>query len=256
MKDRPPVPPESLSVVLPCRNEEGNVRRVVGEVIERLGPCVGWLEVVVVNDGSGDGTGAVAAAVAEEMRSERVRVVVVTHEVNRGYGAALRSGFAAAAGDWVFYTDGDGQFDMGQLPALFPLLRECDMVIGRRVRRMDPPHRRLFGACWTLLVDVIFGLRYRDIDCAFKVMPRAFVQGAGLVSDGAMISTELLARAKRAGLRVKQVGVEHRARVAGRAGGGDLSVIRRAFGELVALRRVLAREDREPARAGKQGVDA
>ncbi|MBK9189448.1 MAG: glycosyltransferase family 2 protein [Phycisphaerales bacterium] len=227
---------ESLSIVLPCRNEAENVARVVRAALREGSRVASRVEVIVVNDGSTDDTGMIGA----ELAREDPRVRVVTHEVGRGYGAALRSGFDAALMDFVFWTDGDGQFDLGELGSLLGLLGAFDAAIGFRRRRRDNIVRRLNGFCWTWLMRWMLGVRSRDVDCAFKVFPREFLQGVGLVSNGAMISAEILARASRAGLRIGEVGVRHQPRIAGTPSGGSLRVIAKAFAELRTLRRLLA----------------
>lgn len=235
---KPAVPVVSLTVVLPCRDEEANVDRVVGEALAAGSAVTPGVEVIVVDDGSRDGTGRIAAGLA----AGDSRVRVVTHETSRGYGAALRSGFEAARGDWVFFTDGDGQFDAGEIGCLIALLGEHDGAIGYRERRRDGVVRRFNGWCWTRLTRLVLGIGARDVDCAFKVLPRRFLQECGLVSTGAMISAEMLARAAMAGLSLGEAGVTHRERAHGRQSGGDVRVIARAFRELWTLRRRLAAE--------------
>lgn len=228
---KPAYPVRSLSIVLPCLNEEGNVERVVGEALSSLGDHVPVLEVIVVNDGSSDRTGPIADALAK--RDPRVKVV--HHPRNLGYGASLRDGFAAASSDWVFFTDGDGQFDIGQVRNLTPSLATHDAVIGWRIKRADPPLRRLNGWGWSRVVNTVFGMRFRDIDCAFKILPAERMKSLGLVSTGSMISAEMLARLNRAGLRIAQVGVHHRPRTHGQQTGNAPHVILRAFRELFSL---------------------
>jgi len=227
----------AISVFLPCYNEEGNVRRVVGEALAFLPTVSDDFEVVVVDDGSGDATGRIA----DELASGDGRVRVVHHERNRGYGAALRSGFAAARKELVFFTDGDGQFDISQLAGLLPLIADHDIVAGWRRRRQDNLLRRLNGWLWGLLVRLVLGVRSRDVDGAFKLFRRRVVESMELKSTGAMISAEILARAARAGRRYVEVPVEHRPRQAGSQTGANLRVILRALGELWKLRREIAR---------------
>jgi glycosyltransferase involved in cell wall biosynthesis len=234
---RPPVPPRSLAAVLPCRNEAEVVRSYAREVLCALNGLAERVEVVIVDDGSTDATGDLAEGLARE--DERVRVV--HNRPGRGYGGALRAGFLATTADWVFYTDGDGQFDPTQLRQLLPLLECAEVVAGYRASRVEGAVRRLNGWLWTQVVNRVFGLRVRDVDCAFKVLPGRFVRETAWRSTGALISAEILARAKRAGLRVMQVPVEHRARQGGRASGANPAVIVRAFRELVALSGVIRR---------------
>ncbi len=232
-----PGEPSSLSIVLPCRNEAGNVVRVVGEALARGCDVAQDVEVIVVDDGSSDST----ATLAEALARADPRVRVVRHPHNRGYGAALRSGFAVARGRWVFYTDGDGQLTLDDLRQVPAALATCDVVVGYRRARQDPFTRRWMGHAWTQVVNWTFGLDLRDADCAFKIFPREFLERIELSSTGALISAELVARAKNRGLRVHQIAVGHRPRVAGRPTGAHPRVIARAFRELFALRRSIRR---------------
>jgi glycosyltransferase involved in cell wall biosynthesis len=185
----------------------------------------------VVDDGSTDGT-----ALWVE-RLDRSDVVLVRHGTNRGYGAAVRSGLAAAQMPWILLTDADRQFDLQELGRLTGLARHADLVLGWRITRQDPLGRRVAGWVWNRLVAGVLRLRVRDVDCAFKLVRRRVVQDLDLRSDGATISAELLLRSAEAGARIEQVGVHHRARTRGRASGGDPRVAWRALRELAALRR-------------------
>ncbi len=213
----------TLSIVLPCFNEQDNVAAAV-DAARRAGGD----DIIVVDDGSRDDTLAIA-------RSLGVRVVA--HERNRGYGAAVRSGIAASRGDWVLLTDADLQFDLSELSRFLPLAADHDLVAGYRIDRADPLPRRLAAHAWNLLMRHSFGISVRDVDCAFKLVRGPELRALGLTSDGAMISTELLMRARTAGWRIAEVGVHHRPRRAGEASGGDVRVIVRAFRERRALLR-------------------
>jgi len=225
----------SLSIVLPCRNEEANVERVVRAAAEAGRRVSDDVEIIVVDDGSTDGTRFLAEELAQELNRPGLEVRIVRHEVGRGYGGAVRGGFAAATKDIVFLTDGDGQFDLNEITKLAPLLREYDIVAGYRITRRDPPARRLAGRAWTALMNALFGLHMRDIDCAFKLLPREMLGRLNLMSEGALISAEILARAKRLGYRIGQTGVNHYPRTAGRSTGGSAKVILRALDELIGL---------------------
>lgn len=228
----------SLSAFLPAHDEEDNIVGMV-EALARVLPAVAerW-EIIVVDDGSRDRTGELADRLA---RRDPDRVRVVHHGVNGGYGAALRSGFAAARCDYVFFTDADRQFDVASLPALLVPLGDGDaeIVVGYRQRRADRLTRRLLSAGWNRLVRWQLGLELRDVNCAFKVFRRSAVAGIDIESDGAMGSAELMARIARRGHRVAEVPVPHLPRPAGRPSGGRLDVIVRAFVDLVLLRRRL-----------------
>ena len=200
--------------------------------------------VTIVDDGSDDDTGAIA----ERMAAADPRITVVHHARNGGYGAAIKSGLAAADLDWVFYTDGDGQFDVAELASLLPWSADHDAVIGYRVRRSDHALRKVNQMLWSRLVRWTLRIDVRDVDCAFKLLRRSLVEAAGpYVSDGAVISAELLVKLDRAGARIKQVPVGHRPRLAGEPSGGSPRVIARAFRELFRLRRALRRPPVQPS---------
>ena len=228
----------SLSVFFPCYNEQDNIRRVYESARKVLGSLGIDYEMIFVNDGSKDRTGEIADAIAVE----DARVRVVHHPVNLGYGAALQSGFRAATKRLVFYTDGDGQFDIGELPPLLGLMEECDIVSCYRINRQDNFVRKVNAWCWTKLVCLMFGMRLRDIDCAFKLYKREIFEAIEMKSTGALIDTEILARATRKGYTVRQVGVHHYPRKAGVQTGARLGVIARAFRELFRLHRQIVRK--------------
>lgn len=230
----PSTPLASLSVLLPCHDEAPNVAAAVSEAQRAARRFARQHEVLVIDDGSTDDTRAIAEALAG--------VHVVAHERNLGYGAAVRSGIAASQADWILITDGDLQFDLGELQQFLGPAEESDLVAGYRLRRADPPVRRLAAHAWNGLMRHSFGVPVRDVDCAFKLMRGPAARALPLESDGAMVSTELLVRASLAGWRISEVGVHHRPRVAGDPSGGDVRVIARAFRERRALLRRLRSE--------------
>jgi glycosyltransferase involved in cell wall biosynthesis len=222
-----------LSIVLPCHNEAPNVEAAV-----RMASAAGRRhafahEVIVVDDGSEDATLAVATRLAAA--DPAVRVIVHPH--NRGYGAALRSGIAAARQPWVLLTDADLQFDLDELAAFVPLAEDHDVVVGYRLDRQDPRGRIVAAAAWNALVHRAFRLPVRDVDCAFKLVRRDLLSGLQLEAEGAMISTELLVGLLARGARLTELGVHHRPRPAGRQSGTSPRVVARALGELLAFRR-------------------
>jgi glycosyltransferase involved in cell wall biosynthesis len=222
----------SLTVVLPCHDEEANVVQAVREAGAAARDAADEHQIVVVDDGSTDATRGLAAECAAA--DPRVRVLV--HGENRGYGAALRTGIAAARCDWILLTDADRQFDLAELRDFVAPARDHDLLVGFRLVRMDSVSRRMNAYAWNRLVDHVFDLRVRDVDCAFKLIRRDLAQGLRLTADGAMISTELVARAALAGARIVEFGVHHRPRAAGRQSGADPAVVLSAFRELRRIR--------------------
>jgi len=218
---------EGISVVLPALNEQGNVRGAVDRARAAATRLANQVEVIVVDDGSSDGT-------AEEARLAGARVV--SHGCNRGYGAALRSGFAAASQPWIFQMDCDNQFDPEELEKLVSLADTAHVVIGVRAQRADNWRRIWAGRAWNQLCRVAFGFIVSDIDCGFKLLDRAAVNGFDLRSDGAGISLELCVAARRAGLRIAQVEVRHRPRETGSPTGLRFRVVVRGLLELYHLR--------------------
>ncbi len=221
----------SVSVFFPCYNEQENVGRTVENALGVLEKLNADFEVIIVDDGSCDRTGQIA----DEIARRNTSVKVVHHQRNLGYGAALRSGFKAATKELVFYTDGDGQFDMSEMPPLLPLMEQYDIVSCYRLNRRDSFVRKINAWCWTKLVCLLFGLKIRDIDCAFKLYKRAIFDKIELSSTGALIDAEILARAARKGYRIIQKGVHHYPRTAGVQTGAKWRVILRAFKELFEL---------------------
>jgi glycosyltransferase involved in cell wall biosynthesis len=231
-------PLTSISVFFPCYNEEANVAAVVEKACAVLDELDADYEVIVVNDGSSDGT----ARIADEIATKNAAVQVVHHPRNLGYGAALQSGFKAANKDIVFYTDGDGQFDISEMPALLGLIDDYDIVSCYRLNRQDSIIRKINAWGWTKLVCMLFGLKVRDIDCAFKLYRRHIFDGMELCSSGALIDAEVLARAARKGCTIAQRGVHHFPRTAGSQTGANLKVILRAFVELFKLHKKIKSE--------------
>jgi glycosyltransferase involved in cell wall biosynthesis len=223
--------PLSISVFFPCYNEQDNVGQTTQRAVEVLEGLKADYEIILVNDGSADQTGPRADAIAAG--NELVRVV--HHPHNMGYGAALQSGIRAAKKELIFFTDGDGQFDIGEIKLLLPLIEQNDIVCGYRLDRKDPFMRKLNGYMWTRLVNLLFGMHIRDIDCAFKLFRAEIFEGMKMSSAGALISAEILARATRRGFRIAEVGVHHYPRKAGKQTGAKLTVILRAFKELFKL---------------------
>jgi glycosyltransferase involved in cell wall biosynthesis len=193
------------------------------------------IEIIVVNDGSSDTT----ASIIDEMAAQSNDVVPVHHKVNRGYGAALRSGIYKANKELIFFTDSDLQFDLEEIRHLQEWIDKYDIVAGYRARRADPIHRRFNAWGWNVLVRLILGLKVKDIDCAFKLFRREVLQSIRLETVGAMINTEILTMAQRNGAKIKEVPVSHYPRLAGEQTGANLRVILKALRELFVMREKL-----------------
>lgn len=216
-------------------NEEENVEEAVRTALGFLPNVAREFEVILVNDGSEDGT----ARRAETEAAEDPRVRVVHHARNRGYGATLQSGIRAARYPWIFYTDGDNQYLLEDLMDFLPLLHPRTVITGYRAHREDPWHRSLNAWLYNLGVSILFGLRVRDVDCAFKLFPPDLFTDMDLVSEGAVIDVEILVKARKKGYSIREIPVRHRPRSWGEQSGARLDVIFRAFKELFRLRRGL-----------------
>lgn len=221
-----------LSLVLPAHDEEDNLEWVVREALATLPAHFRACEIIVVDDGSRDATPAIAAALA----AADPRVRVVRHPRNRGYGAALRSGFAAARGDRIMFMDADRQFDIREVAKLAPFVGRYAIVAGYRLRRSDPRHRVALGVAFNRLVRALCGVRVRDIDCGFKIVRADLLRSLDLQAPGALINAEILARAWRLGATIVEVGVCHYPRPAGRQSGGSPRALLRALAEIPRLR--------------------
>jgi len=227
-------PKLDISVFFPAYNEGANLERLTRRTVETLREQAGTWEVIIVDDGSRDNTPDVAKKLVKEFPGVRY----IRHEKNKGYGGAVKTGLKESKLPWIFFTDGDGQFDIAELELLIPAAAEgADFVAGYRIDRKDPFFRKLNAFCWGTLVRTLFGLhgKVRDIDCAFKLFKRRVVDESEFKAEGAMISTELLARAKKMGYRFREVGVHHYPRIAGTQTGANPKVILRAFKELFKL---------------------
>jgi glycosyltransferase involved in cell wall biosynthesis len=223
----------SISAVLPAHNEEGNIATTVAGCVSYLEENSRGYEVIVVNDGSRDRT----REIVEEISSSNPNVVLVNHEINRGYGSALRSGFDKASKEYIFFMDSDGQFNINDLDRLLPHAGADKAVIGYREDRADSVIRSLNAWLYGMYIYFVFGLRVKDMDCAFKVFPAAAYRAVRPIkSEGALFSAEFLIKLKRNGFTFIQVPVRHFPRVFGSQTGANINVIVRMFRESWKLR--------------------
>jgi glycosyltransferase involved in cell wall biosynthesis len=203
---------EGLSVVLPAYNEAENLDEVVSSALKAAPAITPDFEVIIVDDGSTDDTLNVATALVEQYHP---RVRLFRHAVNSGYGSAIRTGLANGRYGLLFYTDADRQFDLGELAQFVPHVQEHDLVIGFRVYRYDSVLRSMISWGYNRVVGLLFRVRVRDVDCAYKLMRREVVDKLTLESTDFFIDTEIVARARKWNFRIAQRGVRHYPRVAG-----------------------------------------
>ena len=218
-------------------NEEGNIEQAVSSALLVLAELADSYEVIVVDDGGRDRTGEIA----DRLAAGDPRVRAVHHPENRGYGAAVRSGFAAAQFPLVVLVDGGNQFDLGELAILLRALDRRDIVCGYRITQHDPLIRRIYAFMYNRLARVLFHIRIRDVNCGFKIYRRDLLERLlpQLRSSGAVINVEMLARARKLGAKMTEVGVHHFPRETGQPSGGSFRVMVRTCRELVALWRAL-----------------
>jgi glycosyltransferase involved in cell wall biosynthesis len=221
----------SLSIFFPCYNEEQNIGLLIQQAQELAPQIASKHEILVINDGSVDKTAQVVKHLAQN--DEHIRLI--EHPKNLGYGMSLRTGFANAKSEWVFFTDGDGQFDLNQLKEFIPATRSSTVVIGYRTNRAEGSLRALNARLFKLFIDVLFRVHVRDIDCAFKLLKTDLIQSLPLQSSGAMISAEILYRLKKKHLKVTQLPVRHLPRKYGQPSGNNIKVILKAFYEAFRL---------------------
>ena len=203
-----------LSVFFPAYNDSGTIASLVIAALQAARSLTSDFEIIIVNDGSADAT----AQIANELAQTYPEVRVVHHENNRGYGGALRSGFAAATRDLVFYTDGDAQYDPREMTLLWQALKDdVDLVNGYKISRSDPFHRIVIGRIYHHTVRVLFGLQVRDVDCDFRLMRRTIFDRVHLEKNSGVICLEMMKKIQDAGFRIAEVPVHHYHRAYGRS---------------------------------------
>lgn len=223
-----------LSVFFPAYNEEKNIDSTVEQAVGVLKKIAPRWEVLIVNDGSTDGTERVAKRLVKKYPG---RVQMITHNPNRGYGAALRSGFYGCRYQWITFTDADGQFDFADVRKLIRKQKatNADLVIGYYLKRKVPFYRLIGSKIWQLAVWLLFGLKARDTDCAFKLVKKEVIDAIPRLESerGPFISSEFLIKAKKAGFKIVEEGVKHYPRKEGAATGSSLKVVLSGFKDLL-----------------------
>lgn len=242
----------SLTIVLPAFNEEKNLTAMVEDAIGSVSALgIPW-EVIVVDDGSTDFTAAICEAFSREYFP---KFKFVRHDINRGYGAALQSGFKSATKELVFFTDADRQFRFDRLPDFIRSINGNDMVIGYRRKRMDPWFRKLNSKVGNLLARVMLGVDARDINCAYKLFRTEILQRLPLKSEGALINTEILAFAAARDWKFIEFPVSHFPRKYGQPTGAKFSVIVKTFQEYFELKSRIRFAEESSTGSKTEGID-
>lgn len=224
---------DKLSVFFPTFNEEGNIEKTVLDAKKVLEKTVNEWEIIIVDDGSTDNTGEIS----DDLAKKDKRIKVTTHQVNRGYGAALQSGFYNAKYDWIVYNDSDGQFDFGEITKFLSETNSADLLLGYRIKRNDSPYRLVLAKGWAMCLFITFGLKLKDVDCGFKMVNIKVLEKIPKLESerGGMINAELAIKAKKYGFRIKQIGVNHYPRIKGVATGAQVKVVIKSFVDLFKL---------------------
>lgn len=223
---------KSLSVFFPAYNEEKNIEKSVLSAIEMLKKMPVIWEILIINDGSTDGTGKVAENVAGKY--PQIRVI---NQQNGGYGMAIRTGLKNAKYEWIAYTDVDGQFKFSDISNFFPLCNSADAIWGHRLKRNDPIYRSIFSFCWGMSVRLLTGITLKDINCGFKMFRKSAIENMGPLKStrGAMINPELALKLNKSGFKILEVGVNHYPRLYGKPTGASPIVVAKSYLELFQL---------------------
>jgi glycosyltransferase involved in cell wall biosynthesis len=214
MSDSPAGTPAGLSVFFPAYNDSGTIASMVIRTVKTASELTPDFEIIVVDDGSADGT----ADIADELARTYPQVRAVHHPTNRDYGAALQTGFRSATKELIFYTDGDAQYDPSELSALWAHMSpDADLVNGYKISRADPLHRIIIGRVYHYIVSLLFGLKLRDVDCDFRLMRRAIFNRINLEKTSGIICVEMMKKIQDAGFHIVEVPVHHYHRAFGRS---------------------------------------
>ena len=204
----------SVSIFFPCYNDKGTIGSLVLEATRVAKTLTDDFEVIVIDDGSQDGSRELLMDM--KLKNEISQFKLVMHEKNRGYGAVLQTGFKTASKELVFYTDGDGQYDVRELPRLWKKMTpDMDVVNGYKIKRHDPFHRIIIGYIYQYAMKFAFGLSIKDVDCDFRLIRRKVFDTVELTSTTGTVTIELVKRVQQAGFRFTEVGVSHHFRTYG-----------------------------------------
>jgi len=203
----------SISVFFPTYNDAATIPKLVEDSIKTLKNITNDYEIIIVNDGSRDNI----AAVAEKLSKKYKNVRIINHKTNMGYGAALKTGFKSSAKDFIFYTDGDAQYDVKELKKLVDNLDDADLVNGYKIRRSDSLYRIILGRLYHWAAKLLFNIKIRDIDCDFRLMRRTIFDMVSLESDSGVICVEMIRKIQKAGFKIVEVPVHHYPRISGQS---------------------------------------
>lgn len=231
-RSRAGIPVSSISVVIPAYNDETTVTKLIQDTDCLLKEISSDYEIVVVNDGSKDTT----LAVVQELARKNKNIRVINHEVNQGYGRTIKELYLTGTKDLVFSLPGDYQFAPKELLTMAEGLRKHDFVIGHRVKRNDPPRRKIQSAIYNMMLRIFYGCSYKDVN-SIKLFRREILDRITLESDTAFVDAELCIRAHRAGFRVVEIPIEHLPRLSQGASGGKFSIIWDTFSDLIGMSR-------------------
>lgn len=222
----------SISVFFPCYNDENTIAKLIDDAVYELKKLTNDYEIIVIDDGSKDNS----RNILKKLSSQLPYVRLVLHKKNRGYGGALKSGFQTASKDLVFYTDGDGQYDVHEMPILYQLMSDdINFVNGFKMKRQDAFHRVLLGNMYSRFVRLLFLLPVYDVDCDFRLIRKSLIKKLELKSNSGSICTELVKKAQRQGAVFRQVSIHHYERRFGRSQFFRLNRLLATFRELARL---------------------
>jgi len=222
---------KSLSVFFPIYNEEQNIPLFIKEAQLVLPKVAKKYEIIIVDDGSTDNS----LKIANKYEKEYSNIKVVRHQKNQGYGAALKTGIKNTSHKWVFYTDGDLQFDIAQIEKFTKYVSDFKVIIGYRANRDEGGFRSFNAWLWKIYIGLLYRVGVKDIDCAFKLLDGELIRSLDLISSGAFLSTEILYKLKKRGLKFMQIPVEHKPRIYGEPTGANIKVILRALKDSLLL---------------------
>lgn len=195
----------NLSIILPIYNEEKVIGKSISTILFNTEKLFDKIEIIAVNDGSKDNT----ANILESIESKDKRVKIVTHIINKGYGAALKSGIKSVSYEWIFFTDADMQFSIKDIAKLTPFIKNFDFIVGYRKNRADSLRRKFTSWTYNRIVRTLFSLHLKDVDCAFKLMRKSAISRIPIRSNSFFVSAELMIKAYQKKFRIKELGVQH-----------------------------------------------